>query len=189
MFKLGNTLYLVHANKAYSQFNSRLSVARKQNLGGIYDPHTNIMQYPAIMQPTHARWERVPPPSEDVPNGVNGHKAITDEDTVMQMDATPETIFPPVKPIYSRNYLITDTIYETPPSSTMGIPGPDGDTYDIGFNGLSNVPDDILDELPPDCRKAFEEARAKELKWKSGWSTEALDTERRMPSIDKIAIA
>ena len=32
---------------------------------------------------------------------------------------------------------------------------------------------DILDELPEDCRKAFESARAAEVGWKQQWGTEA----------------
>jgi chromatin structure-remodeling complex protein RSC7 len=55
----------------------------------------------------------------------------------------------------------------------------------LGFNGLSSVSDDIKDELPPECRKAFEEALEKELQWKSKWGTETQFGHRRAPKIDK----
>lgn len=98
-------------------------------------------------------------------------------------------MFGPVKPIYSRNYMIVDTVYETAPSSNYGVPGPDGDAHDIGFNGLSSVSDDVKAELPPDCLKAFEEALEKEMRWKNRWGSESTSTSRRAPIIDKGVIA
>lgn len=48
-----------HANAA-SQFNSRLLAQRLQAAGmGLYEPHTNLVFYPAATQPTRARWEMV----------------------------------------------------------------------------------------------------------------------------------
>jgi chromatin structure-remodeling complex protein RSC7 len=163
-----------------SRFNTTLTTARKQNLGGIYDPHTNLMQYPQIMQPTHARWERVSPPPAQITNGTNG--------TSHASEGHEDTIFAPVKPVYSRNYLIVDTIYKSPPSSNLGVPGPDGDNYDIGFQGLTGISEDILSELPPDCRAAFDEAKKLEQQWKGSWGVEAIDSLRRAPTIDKAAI-
>ncbi|KAG9234909.1 putative chromatin structure-remodeling complex subunit rsc7 [Amylocarpus encephaloides] len=167
---------LEHAREA-SRYNSGLATQRKANLNGIYDVHTNITQYPKSMQPTHARWEQIddydPKNSADSMNG----------NVLNEGDA--QTILPPVKPIYSRNFMVVDTVYETPPSSHLGVPGSDGDVRDLGFNGLSSVSDDIKALLPSECFKAFDEAVGKEIKWKSKWGNEAQDTSRRAPKIDK----
>lgn len=147
------------------------------------------MQYPAIMQPTHARWERVPPPTEtpDLPNGINGTapKFITaDHEDIEMNDATDSqpldtstpTIFTPVNPIYTRNYLIVDTLYETPPTGiTAGIPGSCDGTNDVGFNGLSSVSEEIRNLLPEECRVAFEKAVREERAWKGKWGGEERD--------------
>jgi len=151
-----------------------------------------MMQYPADMQPTHARWERVPPPTNTPEiNGVNDTKKyitksnqdtdieMTDAQSLESTQPKPDTIFAPVNPIYSRNYLIVDTVYETPPTgNTVGIPGPDSNSYDIGFNGLSNISAEIRDLLPEECRKAFELAVDGEVEWKGRWGTEGVDGKR-----------
>ncbi|RFU32181.1 Adenosinetriphosphatase/Nucleoside-triphosphate phosphatase, partial [Scytalidium lignicola] len=173
---------LEHAREA-SRFNSTLTSLRRANLNGIYDPHTNIMQYPKIMQPTHAKWEQIndhemAPTAKTngtATNGTSGH----------HQDSGDHTIFTPVKPIYSRNYMIVDTVYQSAPTSHLGVPGPDADDYDLGINGLSSVPDDIKAELPPECRKAFDEALAKEKQWKGRWGSQSEDGHRRNPAIDK----
>jgi chromatin structure-remodeling complex protein RSC7 len=161
-----------YTNFRPSQFNSGLTAQRKAILNGIYDPHTNIMQYPKIMQPTHARWEQIDDHDIEANGGLsNGHA----EDSTL----------PPVKPFYSRNFMVVDTVYETAPASNLGVPGPDGEIYDMGFNGLSSVSDDIKADLPPECLKAFEEALAKEKAWKSKWGLESQNSLRRAPKIDK----
>ncbi|RDW89069.1 hypothetical protein BP6252_01101 [Coleophoma cylindrospora] len=156
-----------HAREA-SRFNANLGSIRRQNLSGIYDPHTNVMHYPKIMQPTHARWEQID--DDAVQSSMHGHK---------------DTMFTAVPSIYSRNYMIVDTVYESSPSTNFGLPGLGTASTDLGFNGLSSVPDDIKAELPPECLKAFEEALAKERGWKSKWTSEEKDTNRRAPKIDK----
>lgn len=158
-----------------SQFNAALGAVRRANLGGIYDPHTNTMQYPKTMQPTHARWEQI-----------DGHEVeargnVSDDD---REDGT-RSIFPPVKPIYSRNFMIIDTYYESPSTANPRVPGPDGDVYDLGFNGLSSISDDIRSELPPECLQAFNEALDKEMEWKGKWGSEGRDGHRKAPIIDK----
>lgn len=60
----------------------------------------------------------------------------------------------------------------------MGVPGPDGDADDLSTNGLSTIPQDVLDELPEECRAAFEEAKSAELAWKSKWHDEQTDGAR-----------
>ncbi|PVH87393.1 hypothetical protein DL98DRAFT_649652 [Cadophora sp. DSE1049] len=165
---------LEHAREA-SRFNAALGGVRRQTLPGIYDPHTNIMHYPKTMQPTHARWEQIDDNEVEAKALTNGH---TEE------HAEP-SIFTPVKPIYSKNYMIVDTVYESSPSSTLGVPGPDGDFHDLGLNGLSDISDDIKAELPEECRLALEEALDKEMQWKNKWGSESQSGHRRAPIIDK----
>lgn len=165
---------LEHAREA-SRFNAAIAATRRRNLKGVYDVHTNVMQYPKIMQPTHARWEQVDDYAESMTNGTG---EAHDEGEAQSM-------FTPVKPVVSNNYMIVDTIYQSAPASHLGVPGPDGDGYDLGFNGLSAVSDEIKALLPPECLVAFNEALAKELEWKKQWGTESSSTLRKAPAIDK----
>ena len=137
------------------------------------------MQYPKTMQPTHARWVQI---DDDV---VEVNSQLTNGHTKEHEDGDAPSMFTPVKPIYSRNYMIVDTAYETPPYSNIGVPGPDGDVFDLGFNGLSSVSDEVKAELPPECLAAFEEVLAKEMEWKNKWGTEGTDAHRKAPIIDK----
>lgn len=173
-----------------------MTALRRLNENGVYDPNTNMMFYPKIMQPTHARWEQVP--SEDLPaqrnppqlmNGLtNGHPlpngtanaddhgdSMEVEDLPRSQDQFAPTIFSDVPAVISRNFTVVDTHFTAPPLSGIGYPGPDGHVADFasGPNGLSTVPDDVADELPEDCRRAFEEAKKTELAWKRQWGTEA----------------
>ncbi len=133
------------------------------------------MHYPRILQPTHARWEQID----------DNEAALTADHKHEEDDDESRTIFLPVDPLVSRNFRVVDTIFESAPSSLYGLPGPDGDELDVGFNGLSSVPEDIKAELPPDCLKAFEEALAREKEWKSRWGTETQNGLRRPLKIDK----
>lgn len=169
-------------NISRSQFNSMLSVVRGANLNGVYDIHTNQMHYPRIMQPTHARIEQV-------------------ADGEVPEQAPSSTIFPPVKPSISRNFLVMDTHFEAPPAGVSSA------AYDVPFRtsladyeasaaadflspfrGLRAVPDDVRDLLPEECRRAFDEARAKEDGWFSRWGNEAEVTSRREPIVDKAIV-
>jgi chromatin structure-remodeling complex protein RSC7 len=162
-----------------------------------------MMHYPAIMQPTHARWEVVtdtePNPDEET-NGSLCETSTTarshhEEEDLPEADAPsadappadapPATIFRPIRPVYSRNFLIVDTLYENPSHSNLGIPGPQSFSDDVGFPGLSEISDEIKDLLPPECRREFDRALSSELEWKAKWSTEANDSLRRAPVIDK----
>ncbi|KAJ5736863.1 Chromatin-remodelling complex RSC SWI/SNF subunit Rsc7/Swp82 [Penicillium malachiteum] len=148
-----------HARAATS-FNSRLSQMRKTNMGGVYEVHTNVMQYPQITQPTHVRYEHVPPPSIDPRENLMGGLSSlnlapgpsTTEDagssSTIPSDTTSPPIFPPVPKSVSDNYMVQDIIFEAPPYSNM------------------------------DSKKALEEAQAAELEWKQRWSTEAEDGAR-----------
>ncbi|KAH8594292.1 chromatin remodelling complex Rsc7/Swp82 subunit-domain-containing protein [Bisporella sp. PMI_857] len=175
---INDTNWMFEHASSSSQFNATIGAIRRQNLNGIYDPHTNSMHYPKSMQPTHAKWVQIDDnevvAKKKLPNGHSRHHGEDDS-----------TIFPPVKPVHARNFMIVDIAYESAPTSNLGIPGPDGDAHDLGFNGLASVPDDIKAELPPECLAAFEEALAQERKWKSKWSTETVDGRRNSPKIDK----
>lgn len=174
---------------AYSRFNSALTVNRRQNLNGIYDTHTNTMQYPRIMQPTHARWEQLPTPATrskraritaDGSSGrhVTGSLGLMGSEAQQEGEQSSESIFSDIAPIFHRNFMIADTYLATPPLSGLGIPGPDGEVLDIGTGGLGDIPDHILTELPESCRQAFNLARAEEMKWKGSWGTEEEDGAR-----------
>ncbi|KAJ5157419.1 Chromatin structure-remodeling complex subunit rsc7 [Penicillium canariense] len=182
---------LEHA-RAASQYNSKLAEMRRATMGGIYDVHTNAMQYPQIMQPTHARWERVPPADTR-----STAELMTDIDSAAKPDGqhqnqnpTP-TIFPPVPPHISSRYVVTDIVYESPPYSNMGVPGPDGDLRNLSPNGLVSMANprhpefmtpEIVALLPDDCKEAMLDAAAREAHWKSKWSNETDDGLRARPS-------
>ena len=136
------------------------------------------------MQPTHARWEQVLPPSPksqalritvDEVNGDSSNSITTPNIDTNQMK---DTIFPDIPPIFTRNFMISDTYYTNPPSSVVGYPGPDEDVVDVGPGGLTHVSEDVVASLPEHCRKAFIEARAEENRWKATWGSEKADTAR-----------
>ena len=155
-----------------SSFNSKLAEMRRQNLQGTYDSHTNVMQYPKIMQPTHGRWEELPKaPASSVPLLYSHH-----EEPVHRSSA--DSMFPDVDAVFSRNFAITDTYYVSPPYSGLGIPGPDGLAMDVGPGGLSDVAQEIVDALPDENRQAFEEMKTAEIKWKRSWGGEDEDSAR-----------
>ncbi|KAJ5347834.1 Chromatin-remodelling complex [Penicillium brevicompactum] len=160
---------LEHA-RAASNFNHKIADMRRANLNGVYDVHTNIMQFPKIMQPTHARWERVPPnpeaaiasglttdmnslnidnkgsPSDEAntkatPEPTESKEATNGEIATVETTEPPTTIFPPVSAQIYNRYVVQDIVYESPQYSNMGVPGPDGDVHDIGPNGMVSVAD------------------------------------------------
>lgn len=165
------------------------------------------MQYPKIMQPTHARWERLPPSDPRVAtklaqgmstlsltNGTSeaesaavGREANEPSDSQPEQPITESTLFSSVPAALSRRFAIHDIQFESSPYSNLGVPGPDGDVHDLGSNGLISVADsanpeftspEILEELPPECKEALIEAAAQEWKWKSKWCHEANDGAR-----------
>ena len=184
-------------------------------MGGVYDVHTNAMQYPQITQPTHVRYERVAPPdtrgtaelmtnmsslsianqASTVTDINSNHKPTSNEPidsatTGIQTDGRPSTILPPVPDPISSRYLVEDIIYQSPPYSNLGIPGPDGDLRAQSPNGFLSVanPDrpefmnpEIIAMLPEDCKQALLDVAAAEVEWKTSWSTETKDGERSKP--------
>ncbi|KAK3319080.1 chromatin remodelling complex Rsc7/Swp82 subunit-domain-containing protein [Apodospora peruviana] len=179
---------LEHARDA-SQFNSFLTSVRRANINGVYDIHTNSMLYPTIMQPTHARIEQVV--DYEQPS-----LRSTEED-----GEPVSTLFPPLKPAISRNFLVTDIVLETPPAGVAPV------SYEVPFRtspadrlasskqdflapfkGLGAVPDEIRELLPEECRRAFDAAAGREEKWFERWGDEAKTTCRREPVIDKAIV-
>ncbi|KAH9884738.1 chromatin remodelling complex Rsc7/Swp82 subunit-domain-containing protein [Xylariomycetidae sp. FL2044] len=154
---------LEHALEA-SRFNARMASDRRARLSGVYDVHTNLIQYPTIMQPTHARIEQ-----------------ISDSDA-----PTDSARFPPVDPKIPRNFTVIDTYMETPPSgvSSAVYEQREVPSFLTDFQGLGAVSKELLDDLPPECRQAFEGALEKENAWKATWATEKAVAHRRDPIID-----
>jgi chromatin structure-remodeling complex protein RSC7 len=144
------------------------------------------MHYPKITQPTHVKWEELTPESNghSPPKQTNGISQLTNGVHHVNLNGTAlqpapiHTIFTPIPQVVSRNFLVVDTKFEAPPISGLGIPGPDGDVLDVGPNGLPDVTEEMLAELPPDCRKALMDAKAKEAEWKQRWSNEVQDGAR-----------
>ncbi|TKA78812.1 hypothetical protein B0A55_02234 [Friedmanniomyces simplex] len=192
---VGNWQYM-HAREA-SRFNSFAAAARRANLDGVYDAHTNMMFYPQIMQPTHVKWEQIPPPTashhhQPLTNGhANGHhltNGTTDNknddanddidiaDLPSPKDQSQPTLFPPIPATISRNFAVIDTHFTSPRTTITTYPGPDGPILDSGLingaDGLTSIPPDLVDELPLDCRRDFEQARQDELRWKLQWGAE-----------------
>lgn len=145
-----------------SAFNSQLTAARLENTDGIYDIHTNVLQYPAHLQPTHARWE-----------------VIDDRENAGETDKIDG--LPHLDPVYGRNFRIHDLCLDSAPESWYATAGPGGEN-----RGLSSIPASILEELPEDCLKAFEEARDREAEWRGQWHTEREDglRARLLPSFE-----
>ena len=83
------------------------------------------------------------------------------------------TIFPQLDAVYARNFRIHDVCLETAPDSIVGVPGLVDDD-----GRLENIADDVVDELPPECREAFQEARFREAEWRRRWQTESVDGKR-----------
>ena len=104
------------------------------------------------MQPTHARWEEVEDGDgddndEQPPNGI--HRNSTEE---VEQDEEKQSIFPKLKPFYPRNFMIHDIQMETAPNASANFEV--SSDYE-NSKGFQSVPDDVLDELPPDCRIAL----------------------------------
>lgn len=131
-------------------------------MNGIYDIHTNVMQWPANTQPTHARWEAV----DD----------ISDRETFNK-----DSRLPHLNSVYSRNFRIHDICLDSAPESWFSKPGADAES-----TGLTSVPLEVLEELPQAALSAFANARDREANWRGKWQTERIDGLRAhiLPSIE-----
>ncbi|KAJ5130766.1 Chromatin-remodelling complex RSC SWI/SNF subunit Rsc7/Swp82 [Penicillium bovifimosum] len=196
---------LEHARSA-SAYNSKLAEARRANLNGVYDVHTNTMQYPKIMQPTHARWERVPPApaatagelATDL-NSLNfdnrGSQSGTENKNPDETQESPETAtaeasaasstntFKPVPAHMHNRYLVQDIIYESPRIPTWASPVLMATCSTLAPPTHPEfMTPEIIALLPPECKEALIDAAAHEIEWKNRWSTETQDGERTQPT-------
>ena len=160
------------------------------------------------MQSSHARWERLPQPhsrtATKLMNGMSTLRLTSEERTPPSSSSSPslpananeavddkdETIFAAIPSALTRRFAISDTYYESPQYSNMGLPGPDGDVQDIGGNGLISAANpmypefmspEILAELPPECKDALAQAATAEWEWKTKWHRETVDGNRTYP--------
>lgn len=158
-----------------------LSNERVANTVGIFDIQCSKFQYPKTMQPSHARWEDMLDSTlqqlgtDPGGNGVLTHKTSHEDPTTADVE---ETIFKPLPEVYQRNFMIHDVHLQGAPSTSMGLPGLDSGTHDIGVEGVLGIDRDILEELPPGCHEALEAAQSREFEWKSQWLAEAVDGNR-----------
>lgn len=154
-----------------SLFNSTLTAVRLGQVSGVYEIHTNMMHYPAMMQPTHAKFEQQP---------------LADEEST----PTESKHFPPLPSRVARNFQVLDVHMETPPAgiSTAAYGKTVTAEFLNPFRGLGAVSDDIKDLLPPECRAAFDAANAQEKQWVSRFRTESEDGCRRLPIVDKAVV-
>lgn len=122
------------------------------------------------MQPTQARIEQIAPEDEDKTKG--------------------NALFPPVPLKMARNFFVADTYFESPVGGTAPTASDKTDSLQAltSFSGLSGVPNDIKDLLPPQCRQAFDDALERDKEWKSKWGTESESMSRRQPVIDKAIV-
>lgn len=194
---------ILETDMILSTFNSKLAEMRRATMGGTYDVHTNAMQYPQIMQPTHCRWEPVPPAdlmtdmsslslsNKESSTNANADQTNTDPATSgEQAEEEHRSIFRSVPAHISDRYVVQDVIYESPPYSNMGLPGPDGDLRNLHPNGLASIADpthpefmspEIIALLPEDAKEALIDSAAREVEWKSRWSNETTDGARSRP--------
>lgn len=147
---------LEHARDS-SRFNSTLKIARDENANGVYDIHTNVMQWPSHLQPTHARWEAV----------------TGEENEGDSQSGESNSVFSKLLPIYARSFRIHDLYCESRPDTSFNDPG-----FGSERGLLSNITEEILKELPADCRAALGQAGERELAWRSKWLNESVDGNR-----------
>ncbi|KAK8053247.1 hypothetical protein PG996_012548 [Apiospora saccharicola] len=154
---------LEHA-RAAAQFNAEIGAIRRHNNKGVYDIHTNTVQFPASMQPTRARILQVADSSAPTESG----------------------LFVPLDPKIPRNFKVVDTIMEIPPAGVASAVYEQRETPPFlkDFQGLGSISGDIKDLLPPECRQALDNALDKENEWKSHWGPESETAHRRAPIID-----
>ncbi len=142
------------------------------------------MQYPKMMQHTHARWEQVLPDlveskTQDISNDrtlsdhVNGNVPVSHGP-----EQATDTLFTPLPDHFARNFMIVDTYARGPPTSTFGFPGLPGSVIDVGPPPLTDVPEDVIAVLPEESKTAFLAMRDEARRWQSSWSTEGRDKMR-----------
>lgn len=116
------------------------------------------MCYPKVTQPTHARWEEVPPEDSDVP------------------------------PFIRHKYLVVDSIFQQPPFAGLGIPGPEGNFIDVGTNGAPDIDDEDEKKMSPDQLANFKRIKLEQQEWRNQWDGEHKDGARAKPKIGFVGV-
>ena len=128
------------------------------------------------MQPTHARWDVAP----DDDNGENNN----DEDPTNNGTArhSQPTSFPKLPAFYPRNFTIHDIHLQSAPESSVVFDEELDNELATSTNysyqaakSLQSIPDDILDELPEECRSALEEAKKRQEEYREYWGAESVE--------------
>lgn len=146
------------------------------------------MQYPKIMQATHVRWRQLPARLKfSVTSDLNvshEHKSfIKKNDADISGEGSDgltggETIFPEVGSVISRNFMVADIYYVSPPVCGLGYPGPEENVSDVGPGEFLQVPQCMRAELPAQCQQAYDETRVTAMMWKGQWGAEEVDQAR-----------
>ncbi|KAI9892391.1 MAG: Phosphoacetylglucosamine Mutase [Vezdaea aestivalis] len=179
---------LEHA-RACTQYNASLNDRRRGAWAGSYDIYTNSVQFPAHTQPTRAHWEFVkdeplesPPQANGLTNGnndtvlTNGH--LEDE---VAVETPPK--FPPVPPLYSRNYAIIDTVFSNPPPGVVTSAATSSDINGFASTSLLDIDEDLVALVPPENLTSLQETRAAAKAYQSGFGTETTDGMRARPRL------
>ncbi|OQO10581.1 hypothetical protein B0A48_03879 [Cryoendolithus antarcticus] len=172
---VGNWQYM-HAREA-SRFNSAALALRRKTHEGVYDTHTNLMFMPSIMQPTHVRWEHIPPPP---PSTTHSQPSLTNGTSHPSPPpaSSLDSLFDPVPAALSSTHAVIDTHYTSPPISSFSPFPSTGSFLNTPFSSSSpsDIPDELIAELPEDCKQALLAVRAEERKWQDscGWGSEGV---------------
>lgn len=166
--------WMVEHAKEASRFNSDLRRIRCGiNDTGVYDPHTNMLCWPANTQPTHAKWEQVVStpsvtPMEDDQTAFNSALAehdLTNGSSSLQLAVSSRFAALPV--VIPRNYLVVDTHSQA--SMTAHACNPPLSGFP---DSLPDVTTEDLMELPLECREALLQARKEQDEWRRQWTDE-----------------
>ena len=140
------------------------------------------------MQATHSRWKQLPASSKlSAVRSLNitqeGRSFVKKNDADFSGGGSNgftdgETVFSAVGSVISRNFMVADIYYVSPPICGLGYPGPEEDVSDVSPGGLLQVPQCIRAELPAQCQKAYDEKRATAIRWQTQWGVEEVDQAR-----------
>ena len=161
-----------------SRFNASLTGSRQRIRQGVYDVHTNMLHFQKSMQPSHVQWMSVPP-SKPFSNSRTPAERLagwpTTNDAVHEESTENHTEFAATASVVARNFMVTDLYYHPPSNPSLGYPGSDAEIWDINPPGLSQVPREVLAELPNENLRAFHEKLQQELEWQGTWREETSD--------------
>ena len=148
-----------------------MAFQRRQTLAGVYNIHTNFMQYPKIMQPTRVRWEYVKnnKPRDD---GVSRDDEMMIEGVVGERERTPLSEYESERHPNASKFMVVDAHFDTPSASPLGYFGTGSDFTETDFSGLTSVSADVANVLPENCGDVFRRICAQERQWRQKWGRE-----------------